>query len=176
MKLIWGFHHLHYCDIIMGTMASHITSLTTVYSTVYSDADQMKHQSSASLVFVWGIHRAPVNSPHKWPVTRKMFPFDDVIELTGRSVKHVIRRRRVLATFGALDCQRITLCPAWISDYINHKVQYEFNYPSPNCSGANVDVWEWINKIILQFIGYVITNIGVSKLIYFSKRIHCLFS
>ena len=38
-----------------------------------------KHQSSASLAFVWGIHRGPVNSPHKWPVTRKMFPFDDVI-------------------------------------------------------------------------------------------------
>ena len=38
-----------------------------------------KHQSSSSLAFVWGIHRSPVNSPHKWPVTRKMFPFDDVI-------------------------------------------------------------------------------------------------
>ena len=55
------------------------TSLTSVYSTVYSGADQSKHQSSASLAFVWGIHRGPVNSPHKWPVTRKMFPFDDVI-------------------------------------------------------------------------------------------------
>ena len=31
--------------------------------------------------FVWGIHRGPVNSPHKWPVTRKMSPFDDVIML-----------------------------------------------------------------------------------------------
>ena len=38
-----------------------------------------KNQSSASLAFVWGIHRGPVNSPHKWPVTRKMCPFDDVI-------------------------------------------------------------------------------------------------
>ena len=63
----------------MGTIASQITSLTIVYSTVYSGADQSKHQSSASLAFVWGIHRGPVNSPHKWPVTRKMFPFDDVI-------------------------------------------------------------------------------------------------
>ena len=53
--------------------------LTIVYSTVYSDADQRKHQSSASLVFVRGIHRGPMNSPHKWPVTRKMFPFDYVI-------------------------------------------------------------------------------------------------
>ena len=63
----------------MTTMASQITSLTSVYSTVYSGADQSKHQSSASLAFVWGIHRGPVNSLHKWPVTRKMFPFDDVI-------------------------------------------------------------------------------------------------
>ena len=41
----------------MGTMASQITSLTIVYSTVYSDADQRKHQNSASLEIVWGIHR-----------------------------------------------------------------------------------------------------------------------
>ena len=69
----------HYSDVIMGAIASQITSLTTVYSTVYSDADQRKHQISAPLAFVRGIHRGPMNSPHKWPVTRKMFPFDDVI-------------------------------------------------------------------------------------------------
>ena len=63
----------------MGTMASQITSLTIVYSTVYLGADQRKHESSASLAFVRGIHRGPVNFPHKWPVTLKMFPFDDVI-------------------------------------------------------------------------------------------------
>ena len=63
----------------MGAIASQITSLTIIYSTVYSGADQSKHQSSASLAFVWGIYRGPVNSPHKWPVTPKMFPFDDVI-------------------------------------------------------------------------------------------------
>ena len=56
----------------MGAMSSQITSLTIVYSTVYSGADQSKHQSSASLAFVWGIHQEPVNSPHKWPVMRKI--------------------------------------------------------------------------------------------------------
>ena len=71
--------HWHYSDVIMSTIASQIISLIIVYSTVYSGADQRKHQSSASLAFVRGIHRWPVNSPHKWPVTRKMFPFDDVI-------------------------------------------------------------------------------------------------
>ena len=69
----------HYSDVIMGAMVSQITSLAIVYSAVYSGVDQRKHQSSASLAFVRGIHRWPVNSPHKWPVTRKLFPFDDVI-------------------------------------------------------------------------------------------------
>ena len=76
---IWSSIFSYYDDIIMSTIASQITSLTVVYSTIYSGADQSKHQSSASLAFVWGIHRGPVNSPHKWPLTRKMFPFDDVI-------------------------------------------------------------------------------------------------
>ena len=63
----------------MGSMASQITSLTIVYSAVHLGTDQRKHQSSASRAFVRGIHRGPVNSPHKWPVKWKMFPFDDVI-------------------------------------------------------------------------------------------------
>ena len=69
----------HYWDDIMGLMASLITRLTSDYSIVHSGADQRKHQSSASLAFVRGIRRKPVNSPHKWPVTRKMFQFDDGI-------------------------------------------------------------------------------------------------
>ena len=64
---------IHYDGVIIGEIASQITSLTIVCSTVYSDADQRKHQSSASLAFAWGIHRGPVNSPHKWAVTRKNF-------------------------------------------------------------------------------------------------------
>ena len=71
--------HSHYNDVIMSVKASQITNLTIVYSTVYTGADQRKHQSSTSLAFARGIHRSPVNSPHKGPVTRKMFPFDDVI-------------------------------------------------------------------------------------------------
>ena len=68
----------HYNDVIMSSMASQI-SLTIVYSTVYSGAYQIKHPRSAPLAFVRGIHRWPVNSPHKGPVIRKMFPFDDAI-------------------------------------------------------------------------------------------------
>ena len=73
-KTLQNFSHSsHYNDVIMDTIASQITSFTIVHPTVYSDADQRKHQSSASLAFVRGTHRGPVNSPHKWPVARKCF-------------------------------------------------------------------------------------------------------
>ena len=70
-----------YSDIMIGAMASQITSLTIVYSTACSGADQRKHQSSASLAFVQGIL--------KWPVTRKMFPFDDVIMFFVCSLENI---------------------------------------------------------------------------------------
>ena len=109
----------------MGAIASQITSLTTVYSKVYSDADQRKHQSSASLVFVRWIHRWPVYSPHKWPVRREMFPFDDAImELMGsaqviilsgsgfwvRSTKHLCQSSRSHGNYVHLTtCNEIRL-------------------------------------------------------------------
>ena len=77
--LFCGLSKGHYTDIIMSAVASQITCVLIIYSTVCSGADQREHQSSASLAFVRGIHRWPVNSPHKGPVTREMFPFDDVI-------------------------------------------------------------------------------------------------
>ena len=86
---------VHYDDVIMGAMASQITSLTIVCSTVYSDADQTKYQSSASMAFVRGIHRGPVNSPHKWPVTRKMFPL-----MTSSCLSHLV------ATWGSCCGER----------------------------------------------------------------------
>ena len=69
----------HHSDVIMSAVASLITNIIIVYSTVYSGANERKHRRPASLAIVRGIHRWPVNSPHKWPITRKMFPFDDVI-------------------------------------------------------------------------------------------------
>ena len=68
----------------MSTTASQITNLTIVYSTVHSDADQRKPQSSASLAFVRGIHRWSLISSHKGPITGKMFPCDDVIMVTWK--------------------------------------------------------------------------------------------
>ena len=69
----------HNNDVIMIAMASQITSVPVVHSIVGSSADQRKQQSPASLAFVRGSPRWLVNSPHKRPVTWKMFPFDDVI-------------------------------------------------------------------------------------------------
>ena len=69
----------HYSDVIMSTMSSQITGVSIVYSTVFSGADQRRHQSSAPLAFARGIHRWPMNSPHKGPITWNMFSFSDVI-------------------------------------------------------------------------------------------------
>ena len=60
-------------------MASQISGVFIVYSTVCSGADQRKQQSSVALAFVRGIHRWPVDSPHKGPVIGKMFPYEDII-------------------------------------------------------------------------------------------------
>ena len=69
----------HYSDAIMRAMGSQVTGLANVCSTVYSGADQRKHQSSASLAFFRWNHRWPLSSPHKGPITRKIFRFDVVI-------------------------------------------------------------------------------------------------
>ena len=96
----------------MSAMTSPITGFLIVYSTVCSDANQRKHQSSAPLAFVRGIHR-PVNSPHKGPVSRKMFPFDDVIMwsiimITSTASRHHRRheediRRNIIPPEQAID-------------------------------------------------------------------------
>ena len=73
------FCSAHYSDVIMNTIASQIPNLTIVYSIVFLGADQRKHQSSASLAFVRGIHRDRWISRTKGQLRGKMFPFDDVI-------------------------------------------------------------------------------------------------
>ena len=69
----------HYNDVIMSAMASQITSVWIVCSIVCPSIDQRKHQSSASLAFVRGIYQWQVISYRERPVTRRKFPFDDVI-------------------------------------------------------------------------------------------------
>ena len=86
-----------------------------------------------------GIHRGPVNSPHKWPVTRKMFPFDDVI-----------MTRRPFYYHG------IILILTWIGYHMPSKVWDEITYPFQNYNGATVKVWEWKCHFIPHFIMDVI--------------------
>ena len=69
----------NYSNVIMSAIAYQITGVLIVCSTIYSGIDQGIHPNSASLDFVRGTHGSPVDSPHKGPVMRKMFQFDDVI-------------------------------------------------------------------------------------------------
>ena len=112
--MLWIY--THYDDVIMGVIASLITSLPIVYSTVYSDADQRKHQSSASLAFVWGIHRGPVNPPHKWPVTRKMFPFDDVIMGTSNTTETKLTLKCLIPYGAEFSLFQANLVNTWAAD------------------------------------------------------------
>ena len=113
----------HHSDVIMGAMASLITSLTIVYSPVHSGADQRKHQSSAPLAFVRGIHRWSVNSPHKWPVTRKIFPFDDVIMWNSSYViLHCLSHSKTITPFTTFDLS------VWILYHIVTLISYDIIY------------------------------------------------
>ena len=134
----------HYDDVKMGAIASQITSLTIVYSTVYSGADQSKHQSSASLAFVWGIHRGPVNSPHKWPVTRKMFPFDDVI-MTKESVTGFTCTTRVKSR---VSCRKGPICHAlaWrVGLFWQDIIETQHRTVDPVSTSINV-IKQWLSR------------------------------
>ena len=105
---------MHYNDVIMSTIASQISGVTIVYSTVSSGINQRKHQSSASLASCAGIHRRPVNSPHKCPVTRKMFRFDDVIMWSFHHLKYILKQRlfgnRCIPDIRSNICTEILQC------------------------------------------------------------------
>ena len=89
----------------MRTMASQITSLTIVYSTVYSRRRSKKTSKlHITGLCVRGIHRSPGNSPHKWPATRKMLPLDDVTMET----KHLRGIRQRADNARKLPCSHIS--------------------------------------------------------------------
>ena len=116
----------HYNEVIMSAVASQITSLITVYSTVYSGTDQRKHQSSALLAFVWGIHRRTVNSPHKWPVTRNIFPLDDVIIDMHSALQALCECSGVTGIFPSQRASKawllkVSLLSAWTSYLTNSR-------------------------------------------------------
>ena len=142
----------------MGAMASQITSLTIVYSTLYSDPDQRKHQSSASLAFVREIHRGPVNSPHKWPVTRKMFPFHDVIMDCQLFVQDLAQELKKMLKYKSPPCRK--LFHRWIK-YNSEKMLFKFNKNKPiktyeyKCNVINFEMMKNNNNWIPKYYIYV---------------------
>ena len=105
---------------------------TIVYSTVCSGADQTKHQSSASLAFMRGIHRWPVNFPHKWQVTQKMLPFDDVIMIHchRQSSVAIVRLWSLIDNFAlAFPVFKIHWSPKEMADLfsLNDNVMHSFS-------------------------------------------------
>ena len=170
---------MHYCDVIMGAMGSQITSLTIVYSTVHSGADQGKHESSASLAFKRGLHRWQMNSPRKWPVTRKMFPFNDVImalpSVLHYCVEHVIISGHLLTApncmhipyiYGILiawDCGNFLFAACSISRFSRNTV-YSRNIV------YNVDNWIWIRAYCM--LVRKMSLWGSFNLIYFRLKFY----
>ena len=112
---------VYYSYVIMGSIASQITSLTIVYSSVYSGAYQRKHQTSASLAFVRIIHRRPVNSPHKRPVTRKMFSFDEVTMMN--KMTHLV----VMQSIFRKICTRFC-CALCCNGYVSNSLRINWIY------------------------------------------------
>ena len=140
----------HYSDVIMSTMASQTTSVSIVWSTVCSGADQRKHQSSASLDFVWGIHRSPVHSPHKGPITRKILPFDDVI--TDADIGPILTYHGLFTEMPTTYCHQVNdaflQTPKKCSRRFIHKMeQYIQTYCVIHC----FPVWNcpWLENIIV---------------------------
>ena len=122
-----------------------ITSLPIVYSNVYLGTNQRKHQSSASLAFVRGIHRWPMNSEHKRPVARKMFPFHESKKIHYSYYQPAMGPTLALRCLGSLLLvywHGLTLIQTWISNYIHYKVWDDIAYTFPNFNGTTVEVWD----------------------------------
>ena len=106
---------VHYDDVIMTTIASQITSLAIVYSTVYSGGDQRKHQSAASLAFVWGIHRDRWIPRTKGQLRGKCFHLmtSSCIRKTKTSIQRIGRPHRI-----PLDCNSTSF--EWTLSFIRN--------------------------------------------------------
>ena len=142
-----------YFSQFKSPMASQITSVSFVCLTVCSSADK-KHQSSASLAFMKGIHRWTVDSPHKRPVTRKMFPFDDVIM---NPVNDTSAIRHVTWDEGH-----------WVLSYggfMLHEVILWFSQPH-----IRVNVF-WLKFLSVMRMGIVVLNVVASECLLDAKSL-----
>ena len=132
----------------MNAIATQITSSTIVYSIVYSDAYQRRHQSSESLAFVRGTHRGPVNFPHKWPVTRKFFPFDDVI-MNDVIMNFFLFLNSPYGIPGSILCIMCAeSCPQhWNSSYVIYRISVKtlnFHFMRCRCDRYTCVRYSWV--------------------------------
>ena len=118
--------YTHYSDVIMSVIMSQITGVSMVWSSVCSGTDQ----SSASLAFVRGIHQWPMDSPHKGPVKRKIFSFDDVIMWNPIGYTN---KRGYRVKFQWLRLYRYRLWNSVVCSFIF------------NCGVNIVETWETVN-------------------------------
>ena len=125
-------------------------------------------------VIVMGTHRWPVDSPHKWPVTRKMLLFDDVImEPWKKSCiflnENVCIFIEVLLKFfhwgPVTNKPALVEIIAWcrtsdkpISKDIHYKLWDEITDPFPNYNGAAVEVWQLISNFVSHFTRGIIVH------------------
>ena len=160
-----GTRKSHYCDVIMGAMVSQITRLTIVYATVYSDADQRKHQSSASLSFVreitgdrW-IRRTNGQKRGKGfhSMTSSRFCVSPSISSQGEYHCMVMVFVVTVCNTNILYGHFLCWLWAWINDYMPSKVWDEITYPFPNFNCATVELWGWISNFSSHIMMAVIT-------------------
>ena len=152
----------HYSDVMMSAMASQIFGVSIAYSTVCSGVDQRKYQSSVPLAFLKRILRWPVNSPHKGASNAENASIwlchhvrEFSIPMEGFKYNH--HQNLYLYNQNPLYWHGLTLSPAWITNHMSSKVWVEITYPFSNCTGAAVEVCEWMNNIIPYVIIDVIT-------------------
>ena len=150
----------------------------------YSDADQRKHQSSASLAFVREIHQGPVNSPHKWPGTRKCFhlmtsSWRYIFKFIIRPLSSSITAAHALFLFGWPPCQRSDMTLVEVSQhaynclFIRTIVLFVFlrNSCEPDmvlvyfCWINSVWVWVWVVPVsIMLHTVHLMSNIQQTNL------------
>ena len=183
--VFWTYHDLVISFSI--TVTSQITSLTIVYSTIYSGANQRKHQSSASLAFV-----ASVNSPHKWPVTRKWFHLMTSSCIILFSIKMNLLWPKLMATnhpwglrHSSVDKFKINLCSRYLSLQSVWNLQYKITSASHRNPWVNAHItsflaansrwddklksWIWRRHSFVQFDGktphYILTDLSCKHLL-----------
>ena len=132
----------------MGTIAPQITSLTIVYSTVYSDADQRKYQSSASLAFVRGIHRRPVNSPQRASNTENVSMSSWKDNISGQIMAWSVKQQAITLTNIDPDlCNHMV----WIgnNEFMNTRRYQEFWFDNTRkCRKINIiEHWRLTSSI-----------------------------